>query len=96
MSKLTSICKIIFLKGVTISQVDEETFSIFAPTPSAMHEARDFITDICRDDVSIELLIVTFFFLPFVTVFFMNLMVYFVLTARAAIRIWSSVHCHNN
>ncbi|EGW07856.1 Serine/threonine-protein phosphatase 4 regulatory subunit 3B [Cricetulus griseus] len=37
--------------GVTISQVDEETFSIFAPTPSAMHEARDFITEICRDDV---------------------------------------------
>ncbi|KAF4016316.1 hypothetical protein G4228_008152 [Cervus hanglu yarkandensis] len=36
--------------GVTISQVDEETFSIFAPTPSAMHEARDFITDICKDD----------------------------------------------
>ncbi|ERE88777.1 serine/threonine-protein phosphatase 4 regulatory subunit 3B [Cricetulus griseus] len=36
--------------GVTISQVDEETFSIFAPTPSAMHEARDFITEICRDD----------------------------------------------
>ena len=61
MSKLTSICKIIFLKGVTISQVDEETFSIFAPKPGAMHEARDFITDICKDDVSIELLIVTFF-----------------------------------
>uniref|UniRef100_A0A673SY39 polyribonucleotide nucleotidyltransferase n=1 Tax=Suricata suricatta TaxID=37032 RepID=A0A673SY39_SURSU len=36
--------------GVTISQVDEETFSVFAPTPSAMHEARDFITEICRDD----------------------------------------------
>lgn len=36
--------------GVTISQVDEETFSIFAPTPTAMHEARDFITEICRDD----------------------------------------------
>ncbi|XP_042141461.1 polyribonucleotide nucleotidyltransferase 1, mitochondrial isoform X2 [Peromyscus maniculatus bairdii] len=36
--------------GVTVSQVDEETFSIFAPTPSAMHEARDFITEICRDD----------------------------------------------
>uniref|UniRef100_A0A8D1RQD8 Polyribonucleotide nucleotidyltransferase 1, mitochondrial n=1 Tax=Sus scrofa TaxID=9823 RepID=A0A8D1RQD8_PIG len=36
--------------GVTISQVDEETFSIFAPTPSAMHEAKDFITEICKDD----------------------------------------------
>ncbi|EPY88717.1 hypothetical protein CB1_000157023 [Camelus ferus] len=36
--------------GVTISQVDEETFSVFAPTPSAMHEARDFITEICKDD----------------------------------------------
>ncbi|XP_012505290.1 PREDICTED: polyribonucleotide nucleotidyltransferase 1, mitochondrial [Propithecus coquereli] len=36
--------------GVTISQVDEETYSIFAPTPGAMHEARDFITEICKDD----------------------------------------------
>uniref|UniRef100_G3TNR0 polyribonucleotide nucleotidyltransferase n=1 Tax=Loxodonta africana TaxID=9785 RepID=G3TNR0_LOXAF len=37
-------------EGVTISQVDEETFSVFAPTPSAMHEARDLITEICKDD----------------------------------------------
>ncbi|KAG8512387.1 Polyribonucleotide nucleotidyltransferase 1, mitochondrial, partial [Galemys pyrenaicus] len=36
--------------GVTISQVDEETFSVFAPTPSAMHEARDYISEICKDD----------------------------------------------
>ncbi|XP_036439038.1 polyribonucleotide nucleotidyltransferase 1, mitochondrial [Colossoma macropomum] len=36
--------------GVTISQVDEETFSIFAPTPSAMNEAQEFITEICKDD----------------------------------------------
>ncbi|XP_054584145.1 polyribonucleotide nucleotidyltransferase 1, mitochondrial isoform X2 [Eptesicus fuscus] len=36
--------------GVTISQVDEETFSIFAPIPSAMHEARDYIMEICKDD----------------------------------------------
>ncbi|XP_027476529.1 polyribonucleotide nucleotidyltransferase 1, mitochondrial isoform X1 [Zalophus californianus] len=43
--------------GVTVSQVDEETFSVFAPTPSAMHEARDFITEICKDDVSIDLII---------------------------------------
>uniref|UniRef100_A0A2K5MLE6 polyribonucleotide nucleotidyltransferase n=1 Tax=Cercocebus atys TaxID=9531 RepID=A0A2K5MLE6_CERAT len=35
---------------VTISQVDEETFSIFASTPSAMHEARDFIAEICKED----------------------------------------------
>uniref|UniRef100_A0A2I3H1D1 polyribonucleotide nucleotidyltransferase n=1 Tax=Nomascus leucogenys TaxID=61853 RepID=A0A2I3H1D1_NOMLE len=35
---------------VTISQVDEETFSVFAPTPSAMHEARDFVAEICKDD----------------------------------------------
>ncbi|KAK2489095.1 hypothetical protein MC885_017132 [Smutsia gigantea] len=41
--------------GVTISQVDEETFSIFAPTPSAMHEAREFITEICKDDILIVL-----------------------------------------
>ncbi|MGH0161183.1 UNVERIFIED_CONTAM: hypothetical protein FKN15_054627 [Acipenser sinensis] len=36
--------------GVTISQVDEETFSVFAPTPSAMHEAQEFISEICKDD----------------------------------------------
>ncbi|KAM8851667.1 polyribonucleotide nucleotidyltransferase 1, mitochondrial isoform 1-T1 [Synchiropus picturatus] len=36
--------------GVTISQVDEETFSVFAPTPIAMNEAQDFITEICKDD----------------------------------------------
>lgn len=38
--------------GVTISQVDEETFSVFAPTPGAMNEAQDFIADVCKDDVS--------------------------------------------
>lgn len=36
--------------GVTISQVDEETFSVFAPTPGAMHEAQAFIAEICKDD----------------------------------------------
>uniref|UniRef100_A0A672GET6 polyribonucleotide nucleotidyltransferase n=1 Tax=Salarias fasciatus TaxID=181472 RepID=A0A672GET6_SALFA len=36
--------------GVTISQVDEETFSVFAPTPGAMHEAQQFIHEICKDD----------------------------------------------
>uniref|UniRef100_A0A8C8J1S6 polyribonucleotide nucleotidyltransferase n=1 Tax=Oncorhynchus tshawytscha TaxID=74940 RepID=A0A8C8J1S6_ONCTS len=36
--------------GVTISQVDEETFSVFAPTPGAMNEAQEFITEICKDD----------------------------------------------
>ncbi|XP_033835083.1 polyribonucleotide nucleotidyltransferase 1, mitochondrial [Periophthalmus magnuspinnatus] len=36
--------------GVTISQMDEETFSVFAPTPGAMHEAQDFISEICKDD----------------------------------------------
>uniref|UniRef100_A0A8C7GKG0 polyribonucleotide nucleotidyltransferase n=1 Tax=Oncorhynchus kisutch TaxID=8019 RepID=A0A8C7GKG0_ONCKI len=35
---------------VTISQVDEETFSVFAPTPGAMNEAQEFITEICKDD----------------------------------------------
>lgn len=45
--------------------MDEETFSVFAPTPSAMHEARDFITEICKDDVSIGLIIVTFFYFLF-------------------------------
>uniref|UniRef100_A0A3B5B9M7 polyribonucleotide nucleotidyltransferase n=1 Tax=Stegastes partitus TaxID=144197 RepID=A0A3B5B9M7_9TELE len=36
--------------GVTISQVDEETFSVFAPTPGAMQEAQEFIKEICKDD----------------------------------------------
>ncbi|XP_042358641.1 polyribonucleotide nucleotidyltransferase 1, mitochondrial [Plectropomus leopardus] len=36
--------------GVTISQVDEETFSVFAPTPGAMSEAQEFISEICKDD----------------------------------------------
>ncbi|XP_037542802.1 polyribonucleotide nucleotidyltransferase 1, mitochondrial [Nematolebias whitei] len=36
--------------GVTISQVDEESFSVFAPTPGAMNEAQDFIGEICKDD----------------------------------------------
>uniref|UniRef100_A0A2K6AUH0 S1 motif domain-containing protein n=1 Tax=Macaca nemestrina TaxID=9545 RepID=A0A2K6AUH0_MACNE len=30
--------------------VDEETFSIFASTPSSMHEARDLIAEICKED----------------------------------------------
>lgn len=38
--------------GVTVSQLDEETYSVFAPTPGAMHEAREFIGEICKDDVS--------------------------------------------
>uniref|UniRef100_A0A670I5T4 Polynucleotide phosphorylase 1 n=1 Tax=Podarcis muralis TaxID=64176 RepID=A0A670I5T4_PODMU len=41
--------------GVTVSQIDEETFSVFAPTPSAMHEAREFITEICKDDQDYQL-----------------------------------------
>uniref|UniRef100_A0A3Q4AXU4 Polyribonucleotide nucleotidyltransferase 1, mitochondrial n=1 Tax=Mola mola TaxID=94237 RepID=A0A3Q4AXU4_MOLML len=36
--------------GVTINQVDEETFSVFAPTPGAMNEAQDFLSEICKDD----------------------------------------------
>lgn len=36
--------------GVTISQVDESTFCVFAPTPGAMSEAQEFIRDICKDD----------------------------------------------
>lgn len=38
-------------QGVTVSHLDEETYSVFAPTPSAMHEAREFIREICKDDV---------------------------------------------
>ncbi len=45
---------LLLFSGVTISQVDEETFSVFAPTPGAMNEAQDFISDICKDDVSLH------------------------------------------
>uniref|UniRef100_A0A8C4U0G6 Polyribonucleotide nucleotidyltransferase 1, mitochondrial n=1 Tax=Falco tinnunculus TaxID=100819 RepID=A0A8C4U0G6_FALTI len=41
--------------GVTLSQLDEETYSVFAPTPSAMHEAREFIHEICKDDQEVNL-----------------------------------------
>ncbi|NXJ13030.1 PNPT1 nucleotidyltransferase, partial [Odontophorus gujanensis] len=41
--------------GVTLSQLDEETYSVFAPTPSAMHEAREFIREICKDDQEVNL-----------------------------------------
>ncbi|NWI59112.1 PNPT1 nucleotidyltransferase, partial [Calyptomena viridis] len=41
--------------GVTVSQLDEETYSVFAPTPSAMHEAREFIGEICKDDQEVNL-----------------------------------------
>uniref|UniRef100_A0A8C3KEX6 Polyribonucleotide nucleotidyltransferase 1, mitochondrial n=1 Tax=Calidris pygmaea TaxID=425635 RepID=A0A8C3KEX6_9CHAR len=41
--------------GVTVSQLDEETYSVFAPTPSAMHEAREFIREICKDDQEVNL-----------------------------------------
>ncbi|KAM8946909.1 polyribonucleotide nucleotidyltransferase 1, mitochondrial [Pelodytes ibericus] len=41
--------------GVTVSQLDEETFSVFAPTPSAMHEAREFINEVCKDDQDVQL-----------------------------------------
>lgn len=49
----TFVCFSLF-EGVTISQVDEETFSVFAPTPGAMNEAQDLICDICKDDVSLS------------------------------------------
>uniref|UniRef100_A0A8C7EHK6 Polyribonucleotide nucleotidyltransferase 1, mitochondrial n=1 Tax=Nothoprocta perdicaria TaxID=30464 RepID=A0A8C7EHK6_NOTPE len=41
--------------GVTLSQIDEETYSVFAPTPGAMHEAREFIREICKDDQELNL-----------------------------------------
>ncbi|NXL12612.1 PNPT1 nucleotidyltransferase, partial [Mesembrinibis cayennensis] len=41
--------------GVTVSQLDEETYSVFAPTPSAMNEAREFIQEICKDDQEVNL-----------------------------------------
>ncbi|XP_034041115.1 polyribonucleotide nucleotidyltransferase 1, mitochondrial [Thalassophryne amazonica] len=41
--------------GVTISQVDQETFSVFAPTPAAMSEAQEFINEVCKDDQELQL-----------------------------------------
>ncbi|KAJ8387324.1 hypothetical protein AAFF_G00158200 [Aldrovandia affinis] len=41
--------------GVTINQVDEETFSVFAPTPGAMNEAQEFISELCKDDQELQL-----------------------------------------
>ncbi|XP_076016579.1 polyribonucleotide nucleotidyltransferase 1, mitochondrial [Genypterus blacodes] len=41
--------------GVTIHAVDEETFSVFAPTPEAMNEAQAFINEICKDDQELQL-----------------------------------------
>lgn len=32
--------------------MDEETFSVFAPTPGAMNEVLEFISEISKDDVS--------------------------------------------
>ncbi|XP_078261917.1 polyribonucleotide nucleotidyltransferase 1, mitochondrial [Rhinoraja longicauda] len=36
--------------GVTVSQIDDETFSVFAPTLNAMHEASELINELCKDD----------------------------------------------
>ncbi|XP_019372212.1 PREDICTED: polyribonucleotide nucleotidyltransferase 1, mitochondrial isoform X1 [Gavialis gangeticus] len=41
--------------GITLSQLDEETYSVFAPTPNAMDEAREFISAICQDDQEVRL-----------------------------------------
>uniref|UniRef100_A0A8D0GXF6 polyribonucleotide nucleotidyltransferase n=1 Tax=Sphenodon punctatus TaxID=8508 RepID=A0A8D0GXF6_SPHPU len=41
--------------GVTVSQLDKETYSVFAPTPAAMHEAQEFINEICKDDQEYQL-----------------------------------------
>uniref|UniRef100_UPI00358EAAA9 LOW QUALITY PROTEIN: polyribonucleotide nucleotidyltransferase 1, mitochondrial-like n=1 Tax=Myxine glutinosa TaxID=7769 RepID=UPI00358EAAA9 len=43
--------------GVTVSQADEETFSVFAPTPEAMNEAREVIQELSKDDVSLTALL---------------------------------------
>lgn len=53
--------------------MDEETFSIFAPTPSAMHEARDFITEICKDDVSTDLMILFLLFIAVLSILWLIL-----------------------
>ncbi|XP_038065910.1 polyribonucleotide nucleotidyltransferase 1, mitochondrial-like [Patiria miniata] len=41
--------------GVTISQLDESNFSVFAPTPSAMDEAKEKIEELLQDDREPEL-----------------------------------------
>uniref|UniRef100_A0A670YR60 polyribonucleotide nucleotidyltransferase n=1 Tax=Pseudonaja textilis TaxID=8673 RepID=A0A670YR60_PSETE len=47
--------KLLAETGVTVSQVDEDTFSIFAPVPEAMYEAKEFINEICKDDQDYQL-----------------------------------------
>lgn len=55
--------------GVTVSQLDEETYSVFAPTPGAMHEAREFIGEICKDDVRTDF---CFYLFPFALCHFVS------------------------
>lgn len=43
--------QIFVLSGVTISPIDETHFSIFAPTPSAMEEAKEKIDELLKEDV---------------------------------------------
>ena len=47
---LLKYCVFIII-GVTISQLDENNFSIFAPTPSAMEEAKEKIDELLTEDV---------------------------------------------
>lgn len=49
--------------------MDEETFSVFAPTPGAMNEAQDFITEICKDDVSFTTCRIIIFISIFIKLF---------------------------
>lgn len=37
--------------GVTISPIDETHFSLFAPTPTAMDEAKEKIDELLKEDV---------------------------------------------
>ncbi|XP_077991043.1 polyribonucleotide nucleotidyltransferase 1, mitochondrial-like [Glandiceps talaboti] len=50
-----NIRKIRAQTGVTITQVDESNFSIFAPTPTAMNEAKEQIEELLKDDREMEL-----------------------------------------
>ncbi|XP_002737157.2 polyribonucleotide nucleotidyltransferase 1, mitochondrial-like [Saccoglossus kowalevskii] len=50
-----NIRKLMAGTGVTVTQVDESNFSVFAPTPNAMIEAKEQIEELLQDDQEIEL-----------------------------------------
>lgn len=88
---------------MTINQVDEETFSVFAPTPGAMNEVLDFISEISKDDVSFSYSQgnkgtsdktpnVSYSCHKWDEV---HLQMMFFVAARTAAGLWCHLHCHH-